>query len=559
MLNELLNAFSERARVRNFALHHQFALFSKKWLTKHNVEGWIAVKKRQGLTRCLYSVPTHARWMPMSTNTMYLAMATVDRLINWFIPAEMRTDRESRKQARMFLISHLFGPFIGNTVPLALYMVDPTPGFDVFVLTSSITAFWLFPFILRKAGHYNLLVLLSVQNLIFCILWSCYFYGGVTSPTLPWVLTIPLLAFFYIGPAPRLQLVVLGLFAANLAAFLALYIFGHSTPNDLPAASVQGLGIISTIAASLYVTMMAFYYAKILASGVELENEMKLHLATATELRTATGSAERAGAAKSEFLAKMSHELRTPLNAVIGYSEILLEDAAAEGDQVAAGDLKKIHGAGHHLLKLVNQILDLSKIDAGKMDLFIETLELSPVIRDVVENCRMVAENNGNQLEANYDEELGRMVGDEKKLTQVISELLNNAAKFTQNGKITVTAQRASGSSGEELVVAVQDTGIGIAVEIMPTLFENFSVGEDASSSKYGGTGLGLALSQKLAKLMGGEITVKSTAGAGSCFTIRVPTSPTAPTEIASVQQPESCTNLQSHRSDQPGPLAKAA
>jgi signal transduction histidine kinase len=455
-------------------------------------------------------------------------LSAVDRLINWFIPAQMRAERESRKQARMFLISHLFGPFIGNAVPLALYLLDPTPEYDVAVLAGSINAFWVFPFVLRAFGRYNLLALLSVQNLIFCILWSCYFYGGVSSPTLPWVLTIPLLAFFYIGPAPRLQLIVLGLFAANLAAFCGLYVLGHSVPNDMPTASVQGLGIVSTIAASLYVTMMAFYYAKILATGVELENEMKLHLATAAELRSATSSAERAGAAKSEFLAKMSHELRTPLNAVIGYSEILLEDAAVEDDKEAAADLEKIHGAGHHLLRLINQVLDLSKIDAGKMELFTETINVAASLRGTIEICRDLAEKNGNQIATELDDDLGTMVGDEKKVKQVISQLLDNAAKFTQNGRITVKAKRRPGVAGDDIIVAIQDNGIGIAPDIMPTLFENFSVGEDLTSSKYGGTGLGLALSQKLCGLMDGEISVESVVGTGSCFTMRLPASPAA-------------------------------
>ena len=253
------------------------------------------------------------------SNRLQLSLILLNRFVDWFIPAEIAADRESRKQARMFLISHLFGPFIGNVVPGALYVFDPTPGFDVAVLTASITAFWVFPFILRAGARYNFLVLLSVQNLIFCILWSCYFYGGVSSPTLPWVLTIPLLAFFYLGQSSSLRLVVLGLFAANLAAFCALYLLGHSVPeNDMAASALQGLGIVSTVAASLYVTMMAFYYAKILASGVELEGEMKRHLATATELRRATAEADRASAAKAEFLAQMSHELRKPLNAVIG-------------------------------------------------------------------------------------------------------------------------------------------------------------------------------------------------------------------------------------------------
>ena len=186
------------------------------------------------------------------SNRLQLSLILLNRFVDWFIPAEIAADRESRKQARMFLISHLFGPFIGNVVPGALYLFDPTPGFDVAVLAASITAFWVFPFILRAGARYNILVLLSVQNLIFCILWSCYFYGGVSSPTLPWVLTIPLLAFFYLGQSSSLRLVVLGLFAANLAAFCALYLLGHSVPaNDMAASALQGLGIVSTVAASL--------------------------------------------------------------------------------------------------------------------------------------------------------------------------------------------------------------------------------------------------------------------------------------------------------------------
>jgi signal transduction histidine kinase len=455
---------------------------------------------------------------------LHLSVGMLNRLVDWFIPAELAADRETRKQARMFLISHLFGPFIGNVVPAALYLLDPTPGYDVGVLAASITAFWVFPFVLRAVGHYNLLVLLSIENLIFCILWSCYFYGGVTSPTLPWVLTIPLLAFFYLGPAPSLRLAVLALFALNFSAFAALELLAGPVLNDMPAASLQGLGIVSTIAAALYVTMMAFYYAKILASGAELESEMKRHLVTAAELRRATADADRAGAAKAEFLAKMSHELRTPLNAVIGYSQMLLEDAAAEGDSQSAADLERIHAAGHHLLRLVNEVLDLSKIEAGKMELFVERIEIDALICDVVESFRKPAAASGNELSIVLDNQLGAGRCDAKKVQQIITQILDNAVKFTQNGRITVSAARRPAAAGEQIVIAIRDTGIGIAPDVIPDLFEKFSVGDDTTASKYGGTGLGLALSLKLCRLMGGDISVESELGVGSCFTITLPT-----------------------------------
>ena len=196
----------------------------------------------------------------------------VDKLndvVDWFIPADMVNDLDMRKQARIFLYSHLFGPFIGNTVPLALYCFDPKPGLQITILAAAISGFWLFPFLLRTFGHYYLLATISIENLIFCILWSCYFYGGVTSPTLPWVLTIPLLALFYVGSSPLMRLVVLALFAVNLAGFLYLYnVVGHPV-SSMPVGAMQSLGIVSTVATSLYVTMMALFYANALAAQVE--------------------------------------------------------------------------------------------------------------------------------------------------------------------------------------------------------------------------------------------------------------------------------------------------
>src|ERR1700694_1409711 len=325
-------------------------------------------------------------------------LAALDRLVSYFIPPEVAADRDARNRAHVFLVSHILGPFNGNVVPIALYMLDPVPGYQVAVLAISITAFWIFPFLLRAGAPYNPLALVSIQNLIFCILWSCYFYGGVTSPTLPWVLVIPLLAFFYLGSSKSLRLIVMVMFTANLAIFSSFYLFGYPIKNDLPVAAMQGLGLVSTVAASLYVAMMALYYAKILASQTELESEMRQHMATASALRLATEEAERAGAAKAEFLAKMSHELRTPLNAVIGYSQILLEHAEDEGDSESIADLNKIHSAGQHLLKLVNEVLDLSKIEAGKMELNLEETDLAELLGEIVDVARPAAKNSGNEI-----------------------------------------------------------------------------------------------------------------------------------------------------------------
>jgi len=300
-------------------------------------------------------------------------------------------------------------------------------------------------------------------------------------------------------------------------------LLGYPIKNDLPVAAMQGLGLVSTVAASLYVAMMALYYAKIQASQTELESEMRQHMATASALRLATEEAERAGAAKAEFLAKMSHELRTPLNAVIGYSQILLEDAKDEGDSESTADLNKIHNAGQHLLKLVNEVLDLSKIEAGKMELDLEETDLAELLGGIIHAARPAAKKHGNEMFCTIAPNLGTALCDASKFRNMTGQLLDNAVKFTHNGKVDLVAERQLGRSSDDLVVHIVDTGIGIASDQIANLFEKFTVADDSSTSKYGGTGLGLALSQKLCKLMGGEIFVQSEFGKGSRFTIRMP------------------------------------
>ena len=450
------------------------------------------------------------------------AIAALDRLVNYFIPRDIAADRDARNRAHVFLISHILGPFIGNVVPVSIYLLDPSPGYDVAVLGASIVAFWLFPFALRAGAPYNALALVSIENLIFCILWSCYFYGGVTSPTLAWVLVIPLLAFFYLGPSRQLRLIVIVMFTVNVVIF-GVCVIGYPAHKALPVAAMQGLGLVSTTAASLYVAMMALYYAKIQASQAELEAEVRQHMATASALRAATQEAERAGAAKAEFLAKMTHELRTPLNAVIGYSQILLDETEVEGDSESLSDLTKIHTAGQHLLKLVNEILDLSKIEAGKMELDLEETDLGGLLREIAEDVKPAVENNRNEFVCSIPSNLGIALCDASRFQSMTGQLLDNAAKFTQNGKVEFLAKRETAAAGDQLIVDVIDTGIGIPSNQISKLFEKFTVGDDSSTSKYGGTGLGLALSQKLCRLMGGEISVESEIGKGSRFTIRIP------------------------------------
>jgi signal transduction histidine kinase len=239
---------------------------------------------------------------------------------------------------------------------------------------------------------------------------------------------------------------------------------------------------------------------------------------------------------KSQFLANMSHELRTPLNAIIGVSEMLREDAEAAKQDTEP--LDRVLGAGRHLLALINDILDLSKIEAGRMELQLESFALAPLIADVVKTIEPLAAKNANQVAVNCDGAIGTLHADQMRLRQAMLNLMSNANKFTERGTITVNARQGQENGRDWITIAVADTGIGMTPEQMDKLFQEFSQADASTTRKYGGTGLGLAISKRFCQMMGGDITVESEPGRGSTFTIRLPRAVDAPKEKAAAKPP---------------------
>jgi signal transduction histidine kinase len=258
-------------------------------------------------------------------------------------------------------------------------------------------------------------------------------------------------------------------------------------------------------------------------SQIELRRALRLLRQREAELSVARQTAESASEAKSRFLANMSHELRTPLNAIIGFAELLEEESGRRGLPQFADDLRKIQQAARHLLVLIGDILDLSKIEAGRMTLRPELFDTAEAIRDAAVGVQPLVRENGNQLEVRLAPGLGQMFADQTKFRQCLLNLLSNAAKFTANGRITVEAWRFPEGPQQWIAVCVADTGIGMTQEVMASIFTPFVQAEQSPTRKHGGTGLGLALTRQFCELMGGTIGVKSRAGEGSSFTIRLP------------------------------------
>ena len=445
----------------------------------------------------------------------------LSQVLDHFIPLEIQVQPEAHRRARMFMLSHVFGPILSTPLPLYMVVMNIARDYRVVVFFLSILLFWAYPFALKRTGRYQLLSFLSVQNLIFCVLWACYAFGGMRSPFLSWILIFPLLAFLYLPPRGWIRNVLLAQIFGNLALFVGLYATGYTFPF-VDLRSMQTIGLISTGAVATYFAMMSLYFARMLREQREFTREINSLISTSDNLRNLTQAANQASAAKANFVASMSHELRTPLNAIIGYSQMLLEEAHEEEDEMMASDLGHIHKSGSDLLRLIDDILDYSRIDAGKMPLnptfgscgkYVDAWKerIAPLIREP----RRI-----EFAECGEDSDFS-LVTDWTALSATVQHLVAGIADHHGDGCIRIAF--APVGADHKLVIRFQDISPDGTIRMTNISQEMFEHEQDASSSKYGGTGIEIALSFKFVHLLGGELRTIALADGASVTELIVP------------------------------------
>ncbi len=444
-----------------------------------------------------------------------------NRLIDSFIPGAAEREKSDLTLCRNFVFTHLCGPLLGQAVVLFLFFADERRDYAFWAIECCISSFWLLPFWLKMLGDLRTPAFVSCQLLIFVSLFGSFFYGGVSSPFLPWLLVALLLGFFYLSERP---LLVIGGLLVQFAGFLMTYFLVGGFPERMPVEQLGNVSLISVLGAFVYMSWMSVYYAAVILQKSALEREAERERATSARLHAAMEEAERANRTKSIFLAKMSHELRTPLNAVIGYSEMLLDELAEkETNEEALNDLQRINVAGRHLLSLVTDVLDVSRIESETVEVNSAAFCVNDMLRDVVGTAEQLMKAHHNTLVVDLAGELGSATTDHRKLRQCLLNLISNAAKFTEKGRVTLRAARREEGGQDMLVFEVEDTGIGISDENLGKLFHAFAQADSSISRNFGGTGLGLTLTKQFCVALGGDVAIRSVEGKGSSFTIHVP------------------------------------
>lgn len=455
--------------------------------------------------------------MPRNSMQLPSGKFRLGNLLDHFIPAEMQVNAETHRRARMFMLSHAFGPILGNTIPLYMAVAGISRDYRVVIFFLSILMFWTYPFFLRKTGRYQLIAQISVQNLVLCVLWACWAYGGMSSPFLPWILLFPLLGFLYLPSTGKVRNLVLVQIFGSVAAFFGLCFSGLPLP-PVDLAELQTIGMVSMASVAIYFSMMSLYFAKMFYEQREFTRELNGLVSTSDNLRNLTVAANQASAAKADFVAGMSHELRTPLNAIIGYSQLLLEEAEDEQDGSSIADLRCVHQAGSDLLTLIDDILAFSRIEAGKMPLNPSFGELRDHIESWRQSLRDLNVPGGKSIELCASCEGIALQTDWTSAGAAIRHLAAGIANSNDSGHLVITIEPSS--SG--ILARFSDFGDNgrSAVAIMNETFEH---SEDTSPTKYGRTGIEIALAFKLVQLLCGTIDQATSADGTTSITVTIP------------------------------------
>jgi signal transduction histidine kinase len=443
------------------------------------------------------------------------------RFIDWFIPANIRETESDRLMARTFVLLHVLGPIMGHSVTYFLAKTSAGGTWQFWTTEAIVVCFPAIPLLLRVGKSLRLAAMVSVQLLVGLSLFGSFFFGGISSPLLPWFLIAMVLGFFYLADTITLTLVGV---AVQLLCFFGARLLVGEFPTLLAPESLGLVNTFSILAALTYMTMLTLYYETVMRLRFSVEQETIDQRGRLEMLRVAMVAAQQASKRKSIFLAKMSHELRTPLNAVIGYAEILRENFVEQPNSARKmQDLDRIHAAGRHLLALVNEVIDLSSIESNRVELTLEPVSVKSLTDEVIATASPLISKRDNRLLVNMPEDPGVLELDALKVRQSLLNLLSNAAKFTNKGTIVLTVLLRDDSNGDRLILEVTDNGIGIAPENLRRIFDDFSQAEDDTATKFGGAGLGLALTKRLCQMMGGTIAVRSERGVGTSFTIEIP------------------------------------